>query len=143
MNENWSYVVPWLCIGDETSSSILHALQWSDGRLRKACECSIAVVETAEYEYSDQTLSDFFISTTTDLTQSPQLREAAANNATGVLLHHQLSVEVYTENPNNRDRLDDVITDQERQISARQLAWLGPIADPFKFRFRRVQLHPT
>ena len=84
MNSNWSDVVPWLCIGDETSSSILHALQWSDGCLGKACKGSvaIAIVESADYECSDQTFSDFLTGQTTDLTQSPQLEEAAANNWT-------------------------------------------------------------
>jgi len=35
--ENGSDVIPWLCVGDEMRNSILHALQWPDGQLRKAC----------------------------------------------------------------------------------------------------------
>ena len=54
--------------------------------------------------------------------QSPQLEEAAANNATDVLLHRLLSFEVDIEIPNNRDMLVDVIVDRQRQISGRQLA---------------------
>ena len=68
------------------------------------------IVESAEYKCSDQTLGDFFASGTTDLTQSPQLEEAAADNSIYVLLHRQLSIKVDTKIPYDRDRLDDVIT---------------------------------
>jgi len=113
-SENWSDVIPWFSVGDETSGGILNSLQRSDGGLRKARKCSIAVVETAEYESCDQTFSDFFTSGTTYLTQSPQLEEAAADNATDMLLHRKLSVQIYAEITYYCNRLDDVITDRER-----------------------------
>jgi len=69
-----------------------YTLQRSDGRLWKACEYSVAVVQSAEHECCDQTLGDFFTSRVTDLTQSPQLKEATADNTTDVLLHRQLIV---------------------------------------------------
>jgi hypothetical protein len=103
-------VIARLCISDETSSSILYTLQRSNSRLREACQCSVAIVESAEYKCSDQTLGDFFASRTTDLTQSPQLEEAAADNSIYVLLHCQLSIKVNTKIPYDRNRLDDVIT---------------------------------
>ena len=81
-----------LGVGDETNT-----LQRSDGRPRKACECSVAVVKSAEYECRDQTLGDFFASRMTDLTQSPQLEETAADNSTDVMLHSQLSIKVDAE----------------------------------------------
>jgi hypothetical protein len=39
-------------------------------------------------------LRTFFACRTTDMTQSPQLEEAAADNATDELLHRQLSIKV-------------------------------------------------
>ena len=97
-----------LCIGDEASSSILYTLQRSNSRLRKTCQCSVAVIESAEYKRSDQTLiGDFFASRTTDLTKLPQLEEAPADNSIYVLLHRQLSIKVNTKIPYDRDRLDD------------------------------------
>jgi len=41
------------------------------------------------------------------LTQSPQLKEATADNTTDVLLHRQLIVKVEAEISYDRDRLDD------------------------------------
>jgi len=86
-------------------------LPQSDFKLGKACECSVATVESAEHECRDQTLDDFFTSRATDLTQSPQLKEATADNTTDVLLHRQLIVDANAEISYDRDRLDDVITD--------------------------------
>jgi hypothetical protein len=117
--ENRSELIPWFSVGYEKGSSVLYALQRSDGRLRKARECSIAVVEAAEYECSDQPFSDLLTSGTTYLAQSPQLEEAASNYTADVLLHGQLVVEVDAEITNFSDRLDDVITDRERQVSRR------------------------
>jgi len=57
-----------------------------------------------------QTL-DFFPSRETNLTQSPQLKEAAAYNTTDVLFHRELIIKVDAEISYDRDRLDDVITD--------------------------------
>ena len=62
--DNWIYMVPWLGVSYEMSS--LHVLQQSDEQFRKACECSVAVVESTEYESRDQTLCDFFTSRTMD-----------------------------------------------------------------------------
>jgi len=56
------------------------------------------------------------------MTQSPQLEEAAADNTTDVLLPSWLSVEEDVEMSYDRDRLDDVITNLERQVGRRQLA---------------------
>lgn len=89
-----------------TSSSLLYTLQRSDSRLLLACECSVAVVKSAEYECRDQTLRNFFNSRMTDLTQSPQLQETVADNSTDVLLHSQVSVKVDAE-----ISYDDVTTD--------------------------------
>jgi len=77
-------VVPWLVVGDETSSGVLYTLQWSDGRLRKSFEYSVSIFQSAEHRCRDQTLGDFFTRRATDLTQSPQLKEAAADNMTYV-----------------------------------------------------------
>jgi len=104
-------VVTWLGVSDGTSSSVLYTLQRSDGRLGKACEYSVAVVQSAEHECRDQTLIDFFTSRATDLTQSPQLKEATAHNTTGVLLYREFIIKVDAEISYDRDRLDDVITD--------------------------------
>ena len=88
--ENWSDEISWLCIGDE--------IGMADGRLREAaCQCSVAVVESAKYECRDQTLGDVFSSRTTDLTQSPHLKQAAADDSSDVLLHRQLSVKIDAE----------------------------------------------
>jgi len=95
-----------------TSSGVLHTLQRSDGRLGKTSEYSVAeVIESNEQECRDQTLGDFFTSRATDLTQSPQLKEATADNTTDVLLHRQLIVEVDAKISYYCDRLDDFITD--------------------------------
>jgi len=85
-------VVPWPGVSDQTSSGVLYMLQWSDGRLEKV-EYSVAVVQSTEHVCRDQTLG-YFISRATDLTQSPQLKEATADNTIDVLLHSQLIVEV-------------------------------------------------
>jgi len=89
-------VVPWLGVSDETSSRVLYTLQRSDGRLGKAC---VAVLQSAEHECRDQTLGDFFTSRATDLTQSPQPKDATADNTntTDVLHHRQFIVEVDAE----------------------------------------------
>jgi len=92
-------------------SGVLYTMQRSDGRLGKACDYSVAVVQSAEHECRDQMLGDFFTSRVTDVTQSPQLKEATADNTTDVLLHRQLDVKVDAEISYDRDRLDDVITD--------------------------------
>jgi len=55
-------------------------------------------------------VNSFFTSRATDLTQSPQLKEATADNTTDVLLHRQLIVKVDAEISYDRDRMDDVIT---------------------------------
>jgi len=47
--------VPQLSVSDETSSRVLYTLQWSDGRLGKACEYRVAVVQLAEQVCRDQT----------------------------------------------------------------------------------------
>jgi len=104
-------VVPWLGVSYETSSGVLYTLQRSDGRLGKACEYSVAIVQSAEHECRDHELGDFFTSRATDLTQSPQLKEATAGNTTDVLLHRHLIIKVDAEISYDRDRLDDVITD--------------------------------
>jgi len=103
-------VVTWLGVSDETSSGVLYMLQRSDSRLEKACEYSVTVVQSAEHECCDQTLGDFFTSRATDLMQSPQLKEATADNTTEVLLHRELIIKVDSEISYDRDRLDDVIT---------------------------------
>jgi len=54
-----------------------------------ACEYSVAIVESTEHECRDQTLGDF-TSRATNLTQSPQLKEATADKTTNVLLHRLL-----------------------------------------------------
>jgi len=95
---------------DETSSGVLYTLQWSDGRLGKAYEYSVTIVQSAEHECRDQTLDDFFTSRATDLTQSPQLKEATADNTTDVLLYRQLIVKVDAGISYDRDRLDYVIS---------------------------------
>jgi len=89
-------VVPWPGVSDETSRGVLYMLQRkrSDGRLGKACEYSVAVVQSAEHECRDLTLGGFFTSRATALTQSPQLKEATADNTTDVLLQRQLIVKV-------------------------------------------------
>jgi len=87
VHQNWSDVVTWLGVSDETSSGVLYTLQRCDGRLGKACEYSAAVDQSAEHECRDQMLGDFFTSRVTDLTQSPQLKEATPDNTTDVLLH--------------------------------------------------------
>ena len=56
------------------------------------------------------------------MAQSPQLEEAADDNAADNLLYGQLSVEVDAEITYFRDRLDDVITNREVQVRRRQLA---------------------
>jgi len=61
-------------------------------------------------------LGDFFTSRATDLTQSPQLKEATADNTADVLLHRELIVEVDAEILYDRDRLDDVITDWKCEV---------------------------
>jgi len=86
-------------------------LQRSDGQLRKACEYSVAIVESAGHTCHNQTLSDFFTSRSTDLTQSPQLKEATADNTTDVLLHRQFIVEMDAKIFYEFDWLDDVIID--------------------------------
>jgi len=63
-------VVPWLGVSDETSSGVLYTMQRSDGRLEKACEYSVAVVQSVEHECRDQTLGDFFTNRATDLTDA-------------------------------------------------------------------------
>jgi len=97
----------WLGVSDETSSGVLYTLQRSDCRLGKACECSVAVVQSAEHECRDQTLGDFFTSRATDLTQSLQLKEETADNTTDVLLYRQLIVKVDAVN----SCMDEVIVD--------------------------------
>jgi len=90
-------VVPWLGVsssGRDESSGVLYILQRSVDQLEKACECSVAIVVSAEHECRDQTLGDFFTSKATDLTHSPQLKEATSDNTTNVLLHRHLIVEV-------------------------------------------------
>jgi len=77
----------------------------------KACEYSVAIVESTKYQCRDQMLGDFFTSRVTDLTQSPQLREATVDNTTDVLLHCQLIVKVDTKISYDFDQLDDVVTD--------------------------------
>jgi len=107
-------VVTWLGVSDlsdETSRGVLYTLQRSDGRLGKACEYSVAVVQSAEHDCREKTLGDFFTSRATNLTQSPQLKEATADNTTDVLLHCELIIKVDAEISYDRDRLDDVIAD--------------------------------
>jgi len=142
-HQNWSDVVTWLGVSDETSSGILYTLQRSDGRLGKACDYSVAVVVSAKHECRDQTLGDFFISIATDLTQSPQLKEATADNTTDVLLHRQLIIKVDAKISNDRDRLNDVITDWKCQVSKRQLEQVSSTAEPRQLRFQRIQLEST
>jgi len=78
----------------------------------KACEYSVAVVESVKHECRDQTLGDFFTSRATDLKhQLPQPKEATADNTTDVLFHRQLIVDAYAKILYDFDRLDDVITD--------------------------------
>ena len=76
----------------------------------RPASATLQLVESAEYECRDQTLSNFFTSRTTDLTQSPQLEETAADNSTDVLHHSQLSIKVDAEISHDRDWLDDVVT---------------------------------
>jgi len=71
-------------------------------------QCSVAVFKSADHECCSE---DFFTSRTTDLTQSPQMKEATADNATDMLLHRQFSIEVDAEISYDRDRLDVVITE--------------------------------
>jgi len=104
-------VVPWLGVGDESSSGVLNMLQRSDGGLGKACEYSVAIVESAAHKSRDQTLGAFFTSRATDLTQLPQLKESTADNTIDVLLHRQLIFEVEATISYDFDWLDDVITD--------------------------------
>jgi len=96
-------VVTWFGVSDETSSGVLYMPQRSDGRLWKACQYSVAVVQSAEHECRDQTLGDFFTSRATDLTLSPQLKEATGNSTTDVLHHRQLIVKVDAEISYERD----------------------------------------
>jgi len=117
--QNWSDVVPWLGVSDQTSRGVLYTLQrsdglighTSDGRLGKACVYSVAVVQSAEHECHNQTLGDFFTSRVTDLTQSPQLKEATADKTTHQLLQRQFIVKLDTKISYDFDQLDDVITD--------------------------------
>jgi len=104
-------MVPWLGVSDQTSSGVLYTLQRSNSYSGKACKYSVAIVKSAEHECHDQTLGDCFTSKATDLTHSPQLKKATAENTTDVLLHRELIVKVDAEISYNRDRLDDVITD--------------------------------
>jgi len=94
-----------LGVSDETSTGVLYALQRSVGRLGKVCKCSAAVVQSAEHEWLDQTLGDFFTCRATDFTQSPRLKEATADSMTDVLLHRQLIVEVNAEKSYDCDGL--------------------------------------
>jgi len=44
-HQNGSAVVPWLGVSDEANSGVLYTVQRSDGRLGKACEHNVAVIE--------------------------------------------------------------------------------------------------
>jgi len=68
---------------------------------------------------SDETFGDFFASWTRDLMQSPQLKEAAADEW---LMSWFIVNSVWRQDLYDRERLDDVITDYERQVSRRQFA---------------------
>jgi len=105
----------------------------------KACEYSVAVVQFAKQKCRDQTFGDFFTSRVTDLTQSPQLKEATSDNMTDVLLHRLLIVQVYAKISYNRDRLDDVNSDWKCQVSRRRLAQISSTAEPLQLRFQRIQ----
>jgi len=105
----WCGPLAWCQWWDEQRRRPVHTLQRSDGRLAR--DCSVAVVQSDEHECRDQTLGDFFTRRATDLTQSPQLKEAIADNTTDVLLHRELILKVDAEISYDRDRLDDVTSD--------------------------------
>jgi len=96
-----------------------------DSGINAWCECSVAIVESAAKRRI--------------WSKSPQLKDAAVDNSTDELLHRQLVVEVDAKNWYDHDRLDDVITDWERQLSRRQLA----TAEPLLLRLKRIQLEST
>jgi len=93
-------------------------------------------LSTSAVTWPDQTLGDFLTSRATVLTQSPQPKEATADNTTDVMLHRQRIVELDAKILYDFDRLDDIIADWKRRVSRRQLAQVSTTAEPLPLRFK-------
>jgi len=110
---------------------------------RKACEYSVAIVESVEYECRDPALGDFSPAERRIWRSCLNWKKQLLTTRLIVLLHRQLIVEVDASISDDFDRLDDVITDWKCQVSRRQLAQVSTPADPLQLRFQRIQLEST